>query len=376
MFKENISLSLAGKIEHKDGLSYLSWAHAHALAGRPTYDHPLFEGKPYRELLGGVMVATDICLQDGVSQRTWLPVLDNRNNPIPVAKVSLRDVTDAMSRGLAKAIAMTTGVGMSLYANLDGDGPRLAALFSGITEGMDDLTGVAAVTEKKRGGNAAAFVPWWAALTAARLADPNFHWEVVEFASVRPGSAAAVISAGALDSSTPALPDTVQMLPYLAIANGGLLAVALTYHGRKHWQWLPVMDNRHGAKTTFDLADWNRTVMRALAKGIALLTGYGLAVYAGEETTPGAGNEAGSVPAESQASSAPAQPAPPASRADPRLVNVPFAELSLAARILGRLDDGAARDAVRDYLNMPSTNLSPGTKQILLGLAADDLVTV
>jgi len=57
----------------------------------------MFNHQPYRRLFRGAVVAIDM-----LEQRIWLPVLDERNNPIAAENVTSRDVSDALQRCRAR----------------------------------------------------------------------------------------------------------------------------------------------------------------------------------------------------------------------------------------------------------------------------------
>ena len=51
---------------------------------------------------------------EGIEHIDYLPIMDHRNNSIPVDKISSRDVNDSIQRSTAKAIAMH-GLGLVLW---------------------------------------------------------------------------------------------------------------------------------------------------------------------------------------------------------------------------------------------------------------------
>jgi hypothetical protein len=54
----------------------------------------------------------------GIEHIDYLPVMDFKNNSIPIAKVTSTDVTKSIQRSTAKAIAMH-GLGLSLWTGED-----------------------------------------------------------------------------------------------------------------------------------------------------------------------------------------------------------------------------------------------------------------
>ena len=98
-------------------------------------------------------------------------------------------------------------------------------------------------------------------MAAAKLADPDFFWEVLFFE----------------DSKG-------QMQPYMEAGNGYFVAVKTVYGGKEHIEVLPIMNSfTYEVLENPGCDDWNRAVMRTLAKGIATQTGYGISLYTNEE---------------------------------------------------------------------------------------------
>jgi len=261
-YLENLKLDISSLVEEKNGLSYLSWPIAMNLAGRPQHRMVLFGNSPYLPICGGGVVAVDMG-----GQRTWLPILDGENKPIYINKINSRDILNSFQRCRTKAIAMTYGIGMSLYAGFGGNGSQFVEAL-GVTE-RTDLSKVEAITNMKEGNQ---YVNWAAAVAAAKITDPGFRWEVDMFESF-----------------------ASQPLPYLSIGNTFLVSITVTYKGVTHTELLPIMGTipvrvgdsvqelDHQPLTSPNVFDWNRSVMRCLAKAIAVVSGYGLSVYAGED---------------------------------------------------------------------------------------------
>ncbi len=269
-FLENIGLDTSKFMETKNGMSYLSWAVAVSLAKTPQHAPVMFNHQPYRRLFRGAVVAIDM-----LEQRIWLPVLDERNNPIAAENVTSRDVSDALQRCRAKAVAMITGIGMSIYAGFDGNGGKFVAELGLTAE--SDLANVKAITSKKGGNSSAEYLDWASALSAVKATDEAFRWEVVEYPGV--------------DFETGEVVD----MPYLKTNDTAMVCVRVVYKGREHLEWLPIMGvlpvkTKHGEKKMDhqplinpNVFDWNRSVMRCLTKAISVVSGYGLSIYAGED---------------------------------------------------------------------------------------------
>lgn len=129
------SISVKDKIERKGNLDYLSWANAWAMlksnypdAQRNVYENT--EGMNYFTDGTSCWVKVGIVV-GGIEHIDYLPIMDFKNNSIPLAKLTSTDVTKAIQRSTAKAIAMH-GLGLSLWTGEDlpemvTDAPKKAA---------------------------------------------------------------------------------------------------------------------------------------------------------------------------------------------------------------------------------------------------------
>lgn len=264
-----------------EGMSYIPWARAHAMAGRPAHEVLTFQGphgpEPVRRLFGGTAVAVAVDAGGGKKQVSYLPVLDLKGKPVADGKETVRDVGDTIGRGIARAIAMTHGLGLSLYSLCEGDGVAYVDALC-IDPATQDIASVAPLRDlkgkKDRDGNPVGrqteYLGWHAAVAACRITDPEFTWEVVEFPQADGSSFPATKLGGV----------------------GWMVAVKITYRGQEHVQWLPIMGvakvmTKQGEKPMDhqpipepDIMHWHQAVMRCLTKGIAIATGYGIALYA------------------------------------------------------------------------------------------------
>lgn len=278
-FIENAARNVSANVASVLGAKYLPWATAWTLAGRPGQTVALTSnGQVIHEIFGGAVVAVDMALPSGKIQRTWLPVLNPKNQPIDYAGVTSRTAHDTVQRCRVKALATCHGVGMSLYVGFNGDGDQFV---QAMNIGPDtDLSKVQALASQKidpkTGKVLAIYLDWAVALAAARMTDPDFYWEVGRHPNMITGETDAL---------------------YLQVNNTFMVSVNLTYKGVTHTEYLPVMgtlpvQTSKGIKNMDyqplvdpTASDWNRAVMRCLAKGIAVLTGYGLSLYANEDLT-------------------------------------------------------------------------------------------
>lgn len=123
VFETLSAVSVKDKIERKGNLDYLSWANAWSVlksyypeAERVVYEHDhtgfnyFSDGKTAWVKVGVVV--------DGIECIDYLPIMDFRNNAIPIDRVTATDVNKAIQRSTAKAIAMH-GLGLTLWTGED-----------------------------------------------------------------------------------------------------------------------------------------------------------------------------------------------------------------------------------------------------------------
>lgn len=121
-FKTLNEINVGDKIEKKNGLSYLSWAWAW---GELKKLHPDAVSTVYENEMGWnyytdgrtCWVKTGVTV-GGVEHIEYLPIMDYRNNSIPVDSVTSTDVNKAIQRSMTKAIARH-GLGLYIYAGED-----------------------------------------------------------------------------------------------------------------------------------------------------------------------------------------------------------------------------------------------------------------
>ena len=126
IFSELNSIDVSGKIEKKNGLSYLSWAYAWAELKKryPTatykiYENTLPNGYVVNYFTDGKTsyVKTSVTVND-LEHIEELPVMDFRNKSIPLEAMTSFDVNKAIQRSLTKAVARH-GLGLYIYAGED-----------------------------------------------------------------------------------------------------------------------------------------------------------------------------------------------------------------------------------------------------------------
>ena len=121
-FQELNAIDVTGKTEKKGNLTYLSWAWAwgelkkkHPDAFYTIYENN--EGWNYHTDGKTAWVKTGVTV-NGLEHIEYLPVMDFRNNSIPVDKITSTDVNKTIQRSLTKAVARH-GLGLYIYAGED-----------------------------------------------------------------------------------------------------------------------------------------------------------------------------------------------------------------------------------------------------------------
>jgi hypothetical protein len=123
VYQKLSEVNIKDKIERKGSLDYLSWANAWDLLKK---QHPKAQRCVYESEHTGLNYFTDgksayvkvgITVDD-IEHIDYLPVMDYRNNAIPLDKVTSTDVNKTIQRSTAKAIAMH-GLGLSLWTGED-----------------------------------------------------------------------------------------------------------------------------------------------------------------------------------------------------------------------------------------------------------------
>lgn len=102
------------------GALFIEWCVGLAAARitDPTFhwEVVMWDGLPYRNVLGGLYVDVDTVYR-GKRQRLSLPVMDSAFNPVAAEKASVSDWNKTVMRVLTKNIAFSTGYGLSVYAD-------------------------------------------------------------------------------------------------------------------------------------------------------------------------------------------------------------------------------------------------------------------
>lgn len=108
--------------EKKNGLTYLSWAWAwgEVKNNYPDAFYTIYErenGIPYFTDGKTCWVKTGVTI-NGLEHIEYLPIMDHRNNSIPLERVTSFDMNKAIQRSLTKACARH-GLGLYIYAGED-----------------------------------------------------------------------------------------------------------------------------------------------------------------------------------------------------------------------------------------------------------------
>jgi len=108
--------------EKKNNLTYLSWAWAWAEVKKkyPLANYTIYENKDgWNYFTDGktAWVKTGVTIE-GLEHIEYLPVMDYKNQSIPLEKITSFDVNKAIQRSLTKAVARH-GLGLYIYAGED-----------------------------------------------------------------------------------------------------------------------------------------------------------------------------------------------------------------------------------------------------------------
>lgn len=115
-------INVKDKTEKKNGLTYLSWAWAWGEVKKlhPDAIYTIYENKDglfYHTDGKTCWVKTGVTV-NGIEHIEYLPVMDHRNNSIPLEKVTSFEVNKTIQRSLTKAVARH-GLGLYIYAGED-----------------------------------------------------------------------------------------------------------------------------------------------------------------------------------------------------------------------------------------------------------------
>lgn len=122
VFETLNAINVNGKVETKGRMKYLSWAYAWGELKKrfPNAKYTVYEnvdGWNYHHDGRTAWVKTGVTIDD-IEYIEYLPVMDNMNRSIPMAKITSFDVNKRIQRSLTKRIRRH-GLGLYIYAGED-----------------------------------------------------------------------------------------------------------------------------------------------------------------------------------------------------------------------------------------------------------------
>ena len=122
VFEQLSSLNLSSKTEKRGNLTYLSWAHAWAECKKlfPDMTRTVYEsetGMNYFTDGSTAWVKVGVTIQ-GQEHIDYLPVMDMRNQSVPLANITSMQVNKTIQRSTVKALALH-GLALNIYAKED-----------------------------------------------------------------------------------------------------------------------------------------------------------------------------------------------------------------------------------------------------------------
>jgi len=122
VFEQLSSLNLSSKTEKRGNLTYLSWAHAWAECKKlfPDMSRTVYESDTYMNYFtdgSTAWVKVGVTIQ-GQEHIDYLPVMDMRNQSVPLANITSMQVNKTIQRSTVKALALH-GLALNIYAKED-----------------------------------------------------------------------------------------------------------------------------------------------------------------------------------------------------------------------------------------------------------------
>jgi hypothetical protein len=122
VFEQLSSLNLSSKTEKRGNLTYLSWAHAWAECKKlfPDMSRRVYESDTYMNYFtdgSTAWVKVGVTIQ-GQEHIDYLPVMDMRNQSVPLANIKSMQVNKTIQRSTVKALALH-GLALNIYAKED-----------------------------------------------------------------------------------------------------------------------------------------------------------------------------------------------------------------------------------------------------------------
>jgi hypothetical protein len=122
VFEQLSSLNLSSKTEKRGNITYLSWAHAWAECKKlfPEMSRTVYESDTYMNYFtdgSTAWVKVGVTIQ-GQEHIDYLPVMDMRNQSVPLANITSMQVNKTIQRSTVKALALH-GLALNIYAKED-----------------------------------------------------------------------------------------------------------------------------------------------------------------------------------------------------------------------------------------------------------------
>jgi hypothetical protein len=122
VFEQLSSLNLSSKTEKRGNLTYLSWAHAWAECKKlfPDMTRTVYESDTCMNYFtdgSTAWVKVGVTIQ-GQEHIDYLPIMDMRNQSVPLANLTSMQVNKTIQRSTVKAMALQ-GLALNIYAKED-----------------------------------------------------------------------------------------------------------------------------------------------------------------------------------------------------------------------------------------------------------------
>jgi hypothetical protein len=122
VFEQLSSLNLSSKTEKRGNLTYVSWAHAWAECKKlfPDMTRTVYESDTCMNYFtdgSTAWVKVGVTIQ-GQEHIDYLPVMDMRNQSVPLANITSMQVNKTIQRSTVKALALH-GLALNIYAKED-----------------------------------------------------------------------------------------------------------------------------------------------------------------------------------------------------------------------------------------------------------------
>lgn len=142
MFETLNAINCNDKVEKKNGLTYLAWAFAWGEVKKnyPDAFYTIYENQDgWNYFTDGrtAWVKTGVTI-DGLEHIEYLPVMNYKNNSIPIDQITSFDVNKTIQRSLTKACARH-GLGLYIYAGEDLPNPEQEKLKEEERKGQEEM---------------------------------------------------------------------------------------------------------------------------------------------------------------------------------------------------------------------------------------------